>query len=104
MREVELPEGMTHYVYATDEYKLEHVIHTSDITACSFMKIAYDIDTWTLVGFAKIETQTLNEREMKLQAIESLDEQIKSIQAQTENKLTELRNKKQQLLAITMDT
>lgn len=97
---VPLPEGMTHYVYATDEWRLNQVIETGDLSDCSFQNRQYTIENWTLVGFAKIETLKLDEYKIKENLIASLESQISTIQANSQMEITRLKGKIQELLAL----
>lgn len=58
---------------------------------------------WIKVGKATITVTMTDEKEIVTGMVEGIDKEIKNLQADTEYKLTTLRNKKQNLLAIVMD-
>lgn len=97
---LELPEGMTHFVYATTDMQLSDVIETGEISHCSFYTTPCDIPTWVLVGYANIQCQQLKTESIRQNLVENLESQIKGIEANAYSETTRLRGKIQQLLAI----
>lgn len=59
---------------------------------------------WTKVGTAEITVTMADENEIVAGIVESIDKQILNTYAEAESNINLLKEKKQQLLAITLDT
>lgn len=60
-------------------------------------------EDWTKIGTAEITVTLFDEKKIVAGMVESIDTQIQSTYAEAELKIKELKQKRQELLAITMD-
>lgn len=58
---------------------------------------------WTKIGTAEITVTLFDEKKIVVGMVESIDAQIQSTYAEAELKIKDLKQRKQELLAITMD-
>lgn len=97
----------TQCAFITNSYKdLDYVKKSGDpvneLTFASDKMIGYE--GWTHVGTAEITVTLLDESKVIQGMVESIDKQIQTTYADAESKINLLKEKKQQLLAITLDT
>ena len=60
-------------------------------------------ENWTKIGTAEITVTLFDEKKIVAGMVESIDTRIQSTYAEAELKIKELKQRKQELLAITMD-
>lgn len=77
--------------------------HNEILTSIRFTNLDMTVAGWTTVGTAEIEVTLHDDDKVKENLIESLQEQKKTIMAQTQVKLNQIEEKIQSLLAITYE-
>ena len=96
----------TLHAYITNSWTTLDSISNSELPVSDMMYSKHEMSAsgWTKVGSAKVTVTMFPESIVLAGMVESIDAQIKRTHAEAESKINLLKEKKQSLLAITMES